>query len=88
MIISDDKIVTLLGSSITIGDYIFISTIKGQKQILLVRGGETINILNCLSTYPNWFQLQKGHNVFAFDAEVGRTNLEVLIENRTVYEGV
>ena len=88
MKIDTDKLTALTGSNIILGDDIVISTIKGNKYITLIRGGEFINIINCLGLSTNWFQLRKGDNVFAFDADTGRTNLEFRIENQTVYEGV
>ena len=88
MKIDDGKLIILTGSGISKGDDIIISTIKGQKYITLIRGGEYINIINSLGVSTNWFQLIKGDNLFAFNADTGRTNLEFHIENRWIYEGV
>lgn len=88
MQIDDTKLTTLTGSGIVSGDNIIISTIKGQKSITLIRGGVYLNILNCLDTDVDWLQLVRGENVFAFYADTGLTNLEVRIENQTLYEGV
>jgi len=88
MRIDNTRLVALTGHCIQAGDDIVISTIKGNKYITLIRNGDYINIINCLGMSTNWFQLQKGDNVFAFDADTGRTNLEFRIENQTVYEGV
>lgn len=88
MRIDDVKMAALTGSGIVSGDNIIISTIKGQKSITLIRGGVYMNILNCLDINVDWFQLVRGDNVFAFIADTGLTNLEVRIENQTLYEGV
>lgn len=88
MQIDDTKLTTLTGSGIVSGDNIIISTIKGQKSITLIRGGIYLNILNCLDVNVDWLQLVRGENVFAFYADTGLTNLEVRIENQTLYEGV
>jgi len=88
MRIDDVKMVELTGSGIVSGDNIVISTIKGQKSITLLRGGLYLNILNCLDVNVDWFQLVRGENVFAFVADTGVTNLDVRIENQTLYEGV
>ena len=88
MRIDTDKLTTLTGSGLGAGDTIIISTIKGAKSIYLLRLGVHINILNCLDRNSDWFQLSKGDNVFAYEVEVGSSNLEFRIENQTLYEGV
>lgn len=88
MRINDDRLVTLTGSGIIAGDEIIISTIKGDKSITLLRNGLYTNILNSLDKNSDWFQLIKGDNVFAYTATTGTTNLQFMIENQTVYEGI
>lgn len=88
MTIDTDKVESLTGSGIIAGDDIIICTVKNNKSITLVRGGVSTNILNCLSTDADWFQLTKGDNVFAYVAEEGGSNLQFQIENRIIYEGV
>lgn len=82
------KLEKLTGSGIISGDEIMISTIKGDKYIVLLRNGVLINILNCLDKYTDWFQLSKGDNIFAYVADYGTTNLQFRIENKKRYEGV
>lgn len=82
------KLESLTGSAIVLGDELYISTIKGQKSIILLRNGEYINILNCLDKDVSWFQLVKGDNVFHFDADEGVANLVFRIKNKIIYEGV
>lgn len=88
MKIDTDKIATLTGSGIIAGDDIVICTVKGSKSTVLIRSGQTINILNCMDKNTDWFQLSKGDNVFAYTAESGTSNLQFKIENRSLYEGV
>ena len=88
MNIDTDRLELMTGDPIIAGDDIFISTIKGQKSVTLLREGIYTNILNCLDKNADWFQLVRGDNVFAFTAETGGTNLQFRIENQTVYEGV
>lgn len=88
MRIDTDKIATFTGSGIIAGDDIVICTVKGSKSIKLQRAGKTINILNCLEKNPDWFQLAKGDNIFAYTAESGSSNLQFKIENQIAYEGV
>ena len=88
MKINTTRLAALTGYGIITGDDIIVSTVKGNKYVLLLRGGAYINILNCLDKNTSWFQLSKGVNTFAYTAETGLTNLEFRIENRTVYEGV
>lgn len=82
------KLASLTGFGIIAGDDIIINTAKGDKGVILVRAGKTINILNCLDKGTNWFSLVKGDNIFAFAAEAGTTNLQFWIENKIIYEGV
>lgn len=88
MSINTDKLEAFTGSGIITGDDIIISTIKGKKSISLLRDGKITNILNCLEKNPDWFQLSKGDNIFAYTAEYGSSNLQFKIENQTAYEGV
>lgn len=87
MVINTDRLTSMTGYGIIAGDRIIISTIRGQKSVILLRGGIYTNILNVLDKRTDWFQLSKGENVFAFEAE-GSTNIMFTIENRTLYEGV
>ena len=49
---------------------------------------EKSNILNTLNRGADWFQLSKGDNLFAFEADEGIENLIFTIANRTLFEGV
>ncbi len=88
MRIDTDKIAEFTGNGIKAGDDIIICTVKGKKSITLLREGNTINILNCLSKDADWFQLSKGDNIFAYTADSGNSNLQFKIENKIIYEGV
>lgn len=88
MKINTDRLSALTGFGIINGDEITISTLKGNKFIMLLRDGIYTNILNCLDKDADWFQIVKGDNIFAYVAETGGTNLHVSIQNQTVYEGV
>jgi len=86
--IDTDRLVALTGEGIHAGDDIIISTVKGDKYAHLFRDGETINILNCLEKYPDWFQLTKGDNIFTYEAETGGLNLQVKLHYQLAYEGI
>lgn len=88
MILDDTKFEQIMGSGITAGDEIIISTIKGKKGITLLRSGTTTNILNALTRPIPWFQLSKGENQFAYTASEGLANLQFRIENKVLFEGV
>lgn len=88
MKIDTAKLATLTGAGITAGDDIVICTEQGRKKITLFRGGKTYNILNCLDKNSNWFKLYRGDNVFGYTADTGAENLQFMIENRVLYEGV
>lgn len=88
MSIDDEKLKAILGTGIQAGDDIVITTSKGEKGIVIIRGGVTTNILNSLGKPIKWFQISKGDNLFAYRAEEGLENLQFSIENKVVYEGV
>lgn len=88
MVINTDRLKKLIGTVILPNDDIIINTTKGNKSIVLIRNGETYNILNCLDRDTAWFMLRQGDNIFSFTAETGVADLQFKILNRTVYEGV
>jgi hypothetical protein len=88
MDISSDKLVALTGSGFIAGDDVEISTLKGNKTITLIRSGERINILNCLNVSADWFQIQKGDNLFTFTADTGQTNVQLKVQHQLLFEGI
>lgn len=86
--IDTDKLEQLTSSPLDDGDQIIISTQKGNKYARLLRDGVYTNILNCIDRYSDWLQLRKGENKFAYSAEIGGTEIDFVIENKVVYEGV
>lgn len=88
MVIDTDRLAALTGKGLVASDRLTIITTTGQKSITLLREGVETNVLNCLARGPDWFQLAKGNNIFAFVAEKGTTNLVFTIYNQTLYEGV
>lgn len=88
MEIDSDRIATITGKPLDVGDRIELSTIKGSKYVTLIRDGQDINILNCLGKKTQWFELTKGDNVFAFLADDGMANLEFKLTNPILYMGV
>jgi hypothetical protein len=88
MTINTDLFSAIVGSPITVGDDIIISTVKGSKFMYLLRNGEQINILNCLDRNSDWPQLVKGDNIFAYTADYGVSVMQFKIRNQILYEGV
>lgn len=88
MIIDASKIESLTGKGIVARDDIIINTMRGNKNIKLLREGTSYNILNCLDKNTSWFSLTKGDNCFAFTVDEGITNLQFKIINKVIYEGV
>ena len=86
--INSARLFTLTGSDIIAGDNIILSTVKGDKFLYLQRGGVLINILSCIGDDSDWFQLQRGDNLFAYTADDGVENLQFRIENQIAYEGI
>lgn len=88
MRIDTDRLQTITGAPIGVGDDIVISTVKGDKSVTLVRNGISTNVLNALDKDADWFKLTKGDNIFAYTAGVGETNLQIRMQNQIIYEGV
>ena len=88
MKLDTDKLELMTGSGIKAGDDIIICTVVGKKSITLLRDGENVNILNCMSKDSDWFRLAKGDNVIAYTAEEGVDNLQFSVENQIAYEGM
>lgn len=86
--IDDDLFILLMGSGIHQGDFIVISTVKGNKYASLIRNNTEYNIINTLGKYPDWFQLEKGSNSLAFTASSGLEYLSFEIINKIAYEGI
>lgn len=88
MKIDTAKLATLTGNTIIADDEITISTVKGNKYVVLKRNGVTRNILNALDKNSDWLQIRTGINVFAYIADYGAENLHITIFNNKLYEGV
>lgn len=86
--IDDTKLGSIIEDGLLAGDDILISTEKGKKEIRHVRAGYSTNIMNCLIKPLQWPQLQKGDNLFVMTAEEGLDNIQMVIENEILYEGV
>jgi Phage tail protein len=70
-------------------DDIIISTVKGNKFILLQRDAVITNILHVRSQDSKWFQLETGENLFVYTVGIGDADdLEFRIENQIAYEGI
>lgn len=86
--IDTEKLKSITGSTIVVGDDIYICTVKGKKSITLLRNGVRTNILNCLTKDSSWIQLVKGDNILAYTAEKGSEMLYFTVYNNIIYEGV
>lgn len=86
--IDSTKLIAITGFGIMAGDVITISTVAGDKYARLLRGATTYNIINALGPNPYWFKLQKGDNIYTYNATSGLTNLQFSIQNEVAYEGI
>lgn len=85
--IDDASLAILVGSGITAGDEIIISSVQGDKYAVLERDGYQYNILNALDRFPKWFKLERGDNLFSYSADSGEENLQFKVVNQIAYEG-
>ena len=86
--LSNSKLVQILGEGIKDGDIIYVSTVKGNKYVRILRNGVYYNVLNALVKPITWLNLRRGDNVFSVTALSGESNLLFKISYRKTYEGV
>jgi len=88
MRISSAKLRTMTGSTLTAGDVLTITTMRGNKRVILFRNGKYLNVRNALERTSVWLQLTKGTNRLAYSATSGIANLQISIESQILYEGL
>lgn len=86
--IDTDLIGTITGSTILRGDEIYISTVKGELGVQLLRNGVYYNIIGAVGKDSDFFQLSPGDNVFAYAAEEGEENVVMNFRYSNAYGGV
>lgn len=86
--INTSKIETITGAGLGVGDDIVVSTIRGNRFIMLYRNGKYYNILNSVDKNSAWPQLYSGVNTFNYTAESGTNDLYFKIINNVLYEGM
>lgn len=69
-------------------DLIVINTNSGKKSITLIRAGVSSNALGYMYPDSSWFTLESGDNVFTYDAETGKSNLQLTFRTSVLYGGV
>lgn len=77
-----------LNLTMQVGDRIRINTNVGEKEITLIRDGESFNAIGYMAVTSEWFQLQSGDNVFSYDADSGRSSLQITFTTSPLYSGV
>lgn len=70
------------------GDEVTINTNPGEKRVTLLRDGDTINLINKLDRNSTWLTLEKGDNIFAYEAESGTSDMLAVFTHRSKYQGV
>ena len=69
-------------------DKLVINTNVGEKSVTLIRNGESINALGYMIKDSDWFVLNSGDNVFAYDCESGGGYLQISFSTSLLYSGV
>lgn len=87
MTFNDARLVQLMSYGFGLDDDLYISTVKGDKYVILQRGGNYYNVLNILDSGYEWFSLERGNNIFGYTAVTGVTNIQFEVENKVAYEG-
>ena len=76
------------GNSISAGDKIVISTIKTKKSAYMIRNGVVHNIINALGMPVDWFELDRGDNIYSYSASEGEYDMNISIKYRAAYKGI
>lgn len=87
-IIKSTVIQEMTGQGIMAGDTIVINTRTNQKVVTLIRSGVKYNVMKARDRSSTWLRLFKGSNKFGYAASYGSTNLQLVIESQTLYEGI
>lgn len=69
-------------------DRIIINTNLGEKSIKLIRNGEETNIMGYMRPDSSWFVLGVGDNVFTYDADTGKSDMQITFTTSVLYGGV
>lgn len=69
-------------------DELTINTLSGQMSVTLSRQGETINLLNYISSGSTWLKLVLGDNDFTFTAATGADGIHIVFATANLYGGV
>lgn len=78
-----------LNTTLISGDVVTVTTYKGDRKIILNRGGNESNIFNTISLPGSSFlQLNPGDNTFTYGADSGSELLDIVIEYRIRKVGV
>lgn len=78
----------LFNITLIAGDSLLINTRQGQKNISLIRDGQTINKIDALENGSNWFILESGDNVFTATADQNPENMVTTFTIIDQFEGV
>jgi hypothetical protein len=70
------------------GEVVSISTYFGDKRIISKLNGVETNAFDTIDEDSTFLQLDKGDNLFRYDADSGLDNLEVTIYHYNNYLGV
>ncbi|WP_414733439.1 phage tail family protein [Acetobacterium carbinolicum] len=77
-----------INKTMAAGEVISVSTYFGNKQIISKLNGIESNVFYAIDEDSSFLQLNKGDNLFRYDAETGLDNLEVTIYHYDRYIGV
>lgn len=83
-----DQIEVLTGTPLDVGDELLISTVSGSKTAYLLRGGVYINAISMIDKNSDWFQLTKGHNLFAFSSDSAVEEIAISLSWKEAYAGI
>lgn len=77
-----------INTTLNAGEIIIINTNKGEKSITKIVDSKEENIISLLDENFTWFQLEKGVNLFTYNASSNPSKLKVLFSYNSLYKGV
>lgn len=84
-----EKFHNYVGTYFLSGDEIVINTNANNKSIYLIRDGEYINILNCITRPFEWITIVNGHNsIYYYTDKLYLSYISGNVTYRTAFEGI
>lgn len=83
-----NKIESIIGSQISAGDKIVISSLPREKYVKYYKENEEFNILSAMDKSSDWLTISRGSNLYTYSAESGLSNITLEVLYPILYGGI